>query len=1069
MDSANNALVTRMRRICAAAAFGGIAIGLLVLTGWLAEAPQLSSFAEGGERTRPRTAVGLGFLGTALLFLRASKNRRQRLVGYALAIVPGLFGLVALFEIMWGAGIPAERWFAQKMFGPMDPKHFVLSPITATSFVFLSASILAIDLVAAKKYLLAQCLALPPLFIALTALAGYLYGAEQAYSAGFHVAMALPSAIGILALSIGALLLRPTRPPFNISTADDPGGFMVRRLIPSTLFVPLAIGWLYLVGLRQGVYELEFGMAMFVASLIIFFGFLIGSAAWRLSDIHQVRARAEREARQRDAEFQALFESTAAGVVLKQIDGTLVRVNRRFCEMLGYTEAELLNKNFLEITHPDDRQRNLDLLGARLEDKSSSLAFEKRYLQKDGSVVWVESAINLIRDKEGQPLYWAVVAVDITARKRADKALQSSRKRLEGIIASAMDAIITVDAEQQIILFNPAAEKMFACPASEALDTDLSRFIPARHRQNHEKPVREFDTTGVTNREMGQLGTLTALRANGEEFPIEGSISQVEVEGMPLYTVILRDITEREKASADLRQRESLFSAVLDALPVGVIIADATGKIIRDNAANRELWGVPPETSSWEQYGEWVGYRPETGERIQAHEWAMARALLKGEVVKGELVECEQFGTRKRRLYLNNSAPVRDHDGNITAGVVVELDVTERLHTEAELSYQRSLLKTITDNAQTGILMMSPEGVGLFANPAAEEITGYSRNELVGRVLHDVIHHTRPDGSHYPIDECPLDRAMPLQADVRSHEDVFVHKSGYLYPVRCNARPIFRDGTPVATVIEIWDITEERNATEAIRRADAADIARREAERARDLIRKQAAELERSNRDLEQFASVASHDLQEPLRAVATSTQLLRRMYGGKLDAEADQLIDGAVGGAERMGTLIKDLLAYSRVGRNDQMHEIDLEITLQMALRNVSQAIRENDAAITHDPLPTVKADATQMTQLLQNLIANAIRYRSKEPPRIHVSVARKDNHWRIGVSDNGIGIEPKYFDRIFGIFQRLHTRREYPGTGIGLAICQKIVERHGGQIGVESTPGQGSTFFFTLTADHT
>ncbi|MGH7771240.1 MAG: GAF domain-containing protein [Candidatus Binatia bacterium] len=239
-----------------------------------------------------------------------------------------------------------------------------------------------------------------------------------------------------------------------------------------------------------------------------------------------------------------------------------------------------------------------------------------------------------------------------------------------------------------------------------------------------------------------------------------------------------------------------------------------------------------------------------------------------------------------------------------------------------------------------------------------------------------------------------------------------------------------------------------------------------ELENVNNLLARQAAELARSNAELEQFAYVASHDLQEPLRMVASYTQLLAKRYKGKLDADADEFITYAVDGATRMQGLVKDLLAYSRVGtRGKDFEPTDCSAILNKALTNLKAAIEQSDAVVTHDSLPTVMADGTQLAQLFQNLISNAVKFRNQDPPLIHVSTQRNGKEWVFSLRDNGIGIDPQYAERIFVIFQCLHSKREYPGDGIGLAICKKIVERHGGRIWVESQPGQGATFLFTIS----
>ena len=351
----------------------------------------------------------------------------------------------------------------------------------------------------------------------------------------------------------------------------------------------------------------------------------------------------------------------------------------------------------------------------------------------------------------------------------------------------------------------------------------------------------------------------------------------------------------------------------------------------------------------------------------------------------------------------------------------------------------RGLLEAAPD----AMVVVNAGGEIVLLNVQAEKQFGYSRDELVGQKVKNII----PEGF-----------AERLIADaLRSAEDALAQQIGT--GIELTGRR--KDGSefPIEIMLSPLESAEGILVTAAIR-----DITVRKTAEAH-LLQKME-ELNRSNEELGQFAYIASHDLQEPLRMVASYTQLLSRRYKGKLDADADEFIAFAVDGASRMQRLIQDLLAYSRVGTKGQdLLDISSEEALQQALVNLRGAIEESGALVTHDPLPTVLADEMQLIQLFQNLVGNAIKYQKPWRPQVHISAARNgEKKWIFSVKDNGLGIDPQYFERIFGMFQRLHKREEFAGTGIGLAICKKIVERHGGSISVESQPGQGSTFRFAL-----
>lgn len=353
--------------------------------------------------------------------------------------------------------------------------------------------------------------------------------------------------------------------------------------------------------------------------------------------------------------------------------------------------------------------------------------------------------------------------------------------------------------------------------------------------------------------------------------------------------------------------------------------------------------------------------------------------------------------------------------------------------------------KHILNSAGEGIFGLDLEGKFTFMNSAAAKMLGIEGGQGVGKPVRDILRHTKSDGITFADEDSPLLATLRDGVPRQGEDALFWSAAGASFPVDYLSTPIFEREQLIGAVVSFRDVTLRKRAAEAL------------AER--------TMQLERSNAELEQFAYVASHDLQEPLRMITGYTNLLSKRYRGKLDASADEFIGFAVDGAQRMRVLINDLLTYSRVGSQARQPEAtDCELVLSQALAGLELAIHESGAKVTHDPLPTVDGDQVQLGQLFQNLISNALKYRNGQQPIVHIGCERRENEWLLWIRDNGIGIDPRFSEKIFVIFQRLHTREQYPGTGIGLAVCKRIVERHGGKIWVESEPGEGSTFYFTL-----
>jgi len=515
------------------------------------------------------------------------------------------------------------------------------------------------------------------------------------------------------------------------------------------------------------------------------------------------------------------------------------------------------------------------------------------------------------------------------------------------------------------------------------------------------------------------------------------------------FRTMLDGIRAREQevrqANAAIQQSEARLQTTLENLAEGVVVSDLNGQLLYFNPAAVEMHGF---TST----DEYLRRLPEFADTFElssldgkiwpVDQWPLAR-ILRGENLRDLEVRIRRIRTTGwQRIFSYGGALARDEDGQPLLAVVTIRDITERKQVEERVRTQRERAEALLEATPDPVVIVNRSGQIVLINGQAEKVFGYARSELLGQPVEKLLPERFREvhvGHRRAYSEAPSVRPMGGGRELHAR-----HKDGSEFPVDISLSPL---ETPEGTLVisNIRDITVRKQAEEALAR--------------------QAEELRRSNAELEQFAYVASHDLQEPLRAVTGMVQLLRQRYQGQLDARADEFVTHAVEGAARMQALINDLLAFSRVGsRGKDIQPTDASTILTSVLANLAVAIQENQAVVSYDALPLVTADPTQMMLLLQNLISNGIKFRSERSPKIHVGVERREGEWVFSVRDNGIGIERQYFDRIFGVFQRLHTRLEYPGTGIGLAICKKIVERHGGRIWVESAPGQGSTFLFTI-----
>jgi PAS domain S-box-containing protein len=493
---------------------------------------------------------------------------------------------------------------------------------------------------------------------------------------------------------------------------------------------------------------------------------------------------------------------------------------------------------------------------------------------------------------------------------------------------------------------------------------------------------------------------------------------------------IQRGLASRARVEEAFRGSEDRFRTLVEsARDYAIFMLDPVGRVVSWNAGAERYKGYKAEEIIGQNFSRF--YSPEDIERAKPEE-ELRIAAATGRV------EDEGWRVRKdgSRFWASVIiAALRDPSGKLLGFTEISRDISEHLHSEARY---RGLLEAAPD----AMVVVNQGGEIVLLNARAESQFGYRRDELVGQKVKNIIpegfaERLIADGTRTAADALAQQIGTGIELQGR-------RKDGSDFPIEIMLSPL-ESPQGILVTAAIRDITLRKQNVE--------------------ILAQSVSELKRSNDELQQFAYVASHDLQEPLRMVASYTQLLSKRYRGRLDADADVFIAYAVDGANRMQGLIQDLLTYSRAGtKQGALLEISSENALDEALTNLTSTIEESGAIVTHDSLPAITTDNTQMVQVFQNLVGNAIKYHGAEVPRVHVSAQKNGGkEWVFSVQDNGLGIDPQHFDRIFVIFQRLHGREEFAGTGIGLAICKKILERQGGRIWVESQPGKGSTFHFT------
>jgi PAS domain S-box-containing protein len=831
-------------------------------------------------------------------------------------------------------------------------------------------------------------------------------------------------------------------------------------------------------------YVSVYGVSNFVGHFfkIISFYLLYKALVERaLTDPYEVLFRdldRKREELQRERNFVSAVLDTAGSLVLVlDAEGRIVRFNRACEQITGYAFGEVQGAPFWDLfVVPEEVEQAKAIFWERASVESPN-NYENYWIAKDGGRRLISWSNTALLDETGHVEHVITTGVDITEQRRAEQETLRAKEEWETTFDAVPDLIMILDEGHRILRANKAmADTLGIRPGDMTGKTcyELVHGIEAPPKfcahtramldgREHQKEVYEDRLNGVFSvscsplRDRGGrlIGSVHVAhnitdRKRSEE-KLASTVSELQKANAETNALLVsaRALLEhrdfQESAQIIFQQCRQLVGAtagyigLLDRteqvnemlfLHSGMLVCNVDSSLPMPIRGFREevyRTRMTAYENSFEN-SKWVNLLP--AGHVTLENVMFAPLILAGKAV-GLLG------------LANKPGGFTDEDARLCAAFA-EFAALGLLNSRTleSLEHSEERFRSVFQTANDAIICVDNSGKVVLWNSGAEQIFGYSAEEATGNSL-DLVVPAKFSQTHAKSVERVLSQSTP-NCSLGVRVVVASRKDSTEFPAELS--------------VASWETKEGGFLTGIVR-----DITQRK--RAEEALQRTLTELERSNSELQQFAYVASHDLQEPLRMVSSYMQLLERRYKGKLDSDADDFITYAVDGAKRMRRLINDLLQYSRVGTHGKPFEpIDCAVVLDQALGNLKLAVEDTNARVTHDPLPTVMADGTQITQLFQNLIDNALKFRKNESPLVHVSAQPNEDHWLFSVHDNGIEIDPEYSERIFIIFQRLHGREEYPGTGIGLAICKKIVSRHGGRIWVESGSEQGTTFFFTI-----
>jgi PAS domain S-box-containing protein len=607
----------------------------------------------------------------------------------------------------------------------------------------------------------------------------------------------------------------------------------------------------------------------------------------------------------------------------------------------------------------------------------------------------------------------------------------------ENLFELSPEALILVDSQGNISRMNIQAERLFGYNRQELIGKDHGILVPEAQKEKHETELKVF-MKQPRIRVMGIGLGLQGRRKDGSQFAVDIDLGPIQIDGELFAIGVVRDATQRKKLEDNLLESEQRYHGLYDSIKEGIMRTDLSGRFLGTNKAFLDMLNYPPDElallnsqqitpAKWHETESNI-IRQQVDKRGYSDEYEKEYIRKDGSIIPVSL-----------RLWL-----IRDTKGQPESMWGIIRDITEIKQAELAMRESEEKYRSLFTNMSSGYAYCQmifdnrnqpADFTYIEVNDAFEKLTGLKKNDLIGKKVTEVI----PTIKEANPEIIPIYGKVVMTGEPTTFE-VFFQPLQIWLDVKVY-RP--KEGHFVA----IFDNITGHKKTE-------------------EVITKRTSALEDANNELQQFAYVVSHDLREPLRMITSFTQSLEKRYKNKLDKTADEYIAFIVDGTTRMQSLIDDILVYSRVGtRGAPFEPVNMEKILQDSITNLKVSVQESKAQISHDPMPVIEGDPSQLIQVMQNLLANAIKFHQEgKTPVIHITAKQGINEWVFSVKDNGIGIDNELFGRLFTLFQRLNTQDKYPGSGIGLAVAKRVIQRHSGRIWVESQPGKGSTFYFSL-----